>query len=49
VSHLHTVWRCRECPEHGEGLHGDADREADRHTKATSHTTQTFTMEQEDE
>ena len=32
---LHHTWHCITCPAHGEG--DDAEKQADKHMKATKH------------
>ncbi len=39
MNNLRPAWACQECDEHG---HGDkADRDAEKHTKTTQHSTVT--------
>ncbi len=40
-----AAWLCQNCPMNGSGLTwADADRAAEKHTKATTHATRTWTV-----
>lgn len=41
TTRVKTQWRCTEpgCPENGEGTARQADKAAERHTKAAQHAT----------